>query len=371
MSNDKDPSSKQDFMSKGIDLTIRIAILAIIVFSCFQIFRPFLMPVVWAVIIAVALYPVFLKLKKLVGARNRLAGVIFILVSLAIIVVPTWMLAGSLIDGTVRLGRELQAGTFVVDPPPERVKTWPVVGERLYAIWDDASVNMVTVLRKFEPQIKVLGGRLVRIFTDLGVAVLQTIVALVIAGVLMMNSGGAGRLSRAIGKRLAGEKGVEMVEISGATIQSVVKGVVLIALIQSLLAGIGMVAMQVPFAGLWALLVLIVAVVQLPPWLILLPVIVYVFSVSDNTVANVIFAVYTLIVSGADGFLKPLFLGRGVDVPMLVILIGAIGGLIAAGVVGLFVGAVVLAVGHKLFTAWVGASQTEEVAAIETESKSG
>ena len=160
-----------------------------------------------------------------------------------------------------------------------------------------------------------------------------------------------------------------MVEISGSTVQSVVKGVVLIALIQSVAAGIGMVIMHVPLAGLWAMLVLIVAVVQLPPALILVPVIIYVFSASDNTVANVVFTIYALVVSGADSFLKPLFLGRGVDVPMLVILIGAIGGMISAGVIGLFIGAVILAIGYKLFEYWVADTYPKEVGAIGSESK--
>jgi len=371
MTNGNDSSNDQAFLNRGIDLAIRLALLATIVVACFNIFRPFLTPVVWALIIAVALYPLFLKLKKLVGGRNRLAGVIFIVVSLTVILVPTWMLTESLIDGTVSLGGQLEDGTFVVSPPPEKVKTWPIIGEKLHTTWDAANRNLDAVLKKFEPQLKTVGAWLIHTFTDFGGAVLQTIIALIIAGVLMMNSGGGSRLSRAIGQRLAGDRGVEMIEISGATIQSVVKGVVLIALIQSVLAGIGMLVMDVPLAGLWALLVLIVAVIQLPPWLIMIPVIIYVFSAGDNTVANVIFAIYALIVSGLDGILKPIFLGRGVDVPMLVILIGAIGGMIAAGVIGLFIGAVILAIGYKLFTAWVEDSWPEEVAAIESESKDG
>jgi len=369
MTNGNDSSKDEAFLNRGIDLAIRLALLAVIFVACFNIFRPFLTPVVWAIIIAVALYPLFLKLKKLVGGKNRLAGVIFIVVALAIVIVPTWMLTESLIEGTVQLGQDLQNGEVVVGAPPDKVKTWPVVGEKLYTIWQSANRNLETTLEKLEPQLKTVGEWLVHTFTDIGGAVVQTIIALIIAGILMMNSGGAGRLSRAIGQRLAGDKGVEMVDISGATIQSVVKGVVLIALIQSALAGLGMLVMDVPLAGLWALLVLFVAVIQLPPSLILIPVIIYVFSTGDNMVANVIFAIYALIVSFLDGILKPIFLGRGVAVPMLVILIGAIGGMIAAGVIGLFIGAVILAIGYKLFEAWVEDSYPEEVAAIESEAK--
>jgi predicted PurR-regulated permease PerM len=371
MADGNEPASDQANLSRGIDLAIRIAVLAVIVMSCFKIFKPFVTPVVWAVTIAVALYPVFAKLKKLLGGRNRLAGVVFIVVGLAIVIVPTWFLTESLVDSTVRFGRELQNGTYVVSPPSDKVRTWPLVGERVYTTWDAASQNLEATLQKMEPQLRSIGSWLIRTFTDLGAAILQTIIALIIAGVLMMNAAGAGRLSRAIGKRLAGDKGVEMIEISGSTIQSVVKGVVLIALIQSLLAGIGMVVMDVPLAGLWTLFVLVLAVIQLPPALILIPVIIYVFSTNDGTVANVIFTIYALIVSGADGFLKPIFLGRGVDVPMLVILIGAIGGMIATGVIGLFIGAVVLAVGYKLFMTWVQESWPEAVASSESESEGG
>lgn len=370
MTNGNDSSSDKKFFQRGIDLAIRLALLAVILFSCYRIFAPFLVPVVWAIIIAVALYPVFVKLKKLVGGRNRLAGVIFIVVALALVIVPTWMLTESLIDGTVRLGQNLEQGTVDIPPAPENVKTWPVVGEKLFAIWDASNKNLEGVLHKLEPQLKSVGAWLIHTFTDLGGAVLQTIIALIIAGVLMMTSSGGGRLSRAIGRRLAGDKGVEMVDMAGSTIQSVVKGVVLIALIQSVASGIGMLVMHVPLAGLWALLVLFVAVIQLPPSLILIPVIIYVFSASDNMVANIIFGIYALVVSVADGFLKPLLLGRGVAVPMLVILIGAIGGMISAGVIGLFIGAVILAVGYKLFEQWVEDSWPEAAAAIDSETKS-
>jgi predicted PurR-regulated permease PerM len=371
MTNGKDSSNDQAFMQKGLDLATRLAVLAIVVISCYKIFSPFLMPVVWGIIIAVALYPLFVKLKKLLGGKNRLAGAVFILISLALVVVPSWILTESLVEGTVKIGQELQDGTFTVQPPPDKVKTWPVVGEKLHAAWSAANQNLEAFLIKVEPQLKSIGSWLIATFTSLGAAILQTIMALVIAGIMMMNSAGGGRLARAICIRLAGDKGDEMVDISAATIQSVVKGVLLIAITQSVLAGIGMYVVNVPLAGLWALLVLVVAVIQLPPALIMIPVALYVFSTNDSTVTSVIFLIYALIVSGADAFLKPLFLGRGVAVPMLVVLIGAIGGMIVAGVIGLFIGAVILAIGYKLFEAWVEDSWPEEVAAIESESKGG
>ena len=154
-------------------------------------------------------------------------------------------------------------------------------------------------------------------------------------------------------RRLAGDDGPAMVGMSVGTIRSVVKGVILVALIQSLLAAIGLTIASVPAAGLWSLLVLIVAIIQLPPILILGPIIPWVFANNDSTGIAVFFTIWSLVVSGSDGFLKPLLLGRGVKVPMLVILIGAIGGMLRAGVIGLFIGPVILAVAYELFIAWV------------------
>ncbi len=360
MAANNSPSDDQVFTRRGMDLAIKIAVLAIIVFACFQIFSPFLMPVLWGIIIAVAVNPVFLMIKKVLGGRNRLAGIVFIVVGLALLIIPTWLLTDSMIEGTVKLGRQFQEGTFEVNPPSENIKTWPIVGERLYTTWTAASRDLQAVAQEMKPQLRSFGTWLISVFTGFGMTILQFVFALIIAGIMLMNSSGGGRISRAIGRRLAGDKGVEMVGISEATIQSVVKGVLLIAIIQCLLAAIGMYVAHVPMAGVWALLVLILAVVQLPPWLILIPVIIYVFSASDSTVMPIIFAVYAMFVSMADMFLKPLFLGRGIDVPMVVILIGAIGGMIVSGIIGLFIGAVILAVGYKFFIEWVEEARPAE-----------
>jgi predicted PurR-regulated permease PerM len=164
-----------------------------------------------------------------------------------------------------------------------------------------------------------------------------------------------------LASRLTGERGEEFAMLATKTVRSVAQGVLGVALIQCLLAGVGLLAAGVPGAGLWALLVLLLAIVQLPPILILAPIIVYVFSVSSTTVA-VIFMIWSIAVSMSDAFLKPLLLGRGVQVPMLIILVGAIGGMIHSGIIGLFVGAVVLALGYELFKAWLqeGQQTTEQ-----------
>ena len=177
-------------------------------------------------------------------------------------------------------------------------------------------------------------------------------VSIIIAGVLLANTAGGSQAARALARRLAGEQGTKGVELAGATVRSVAQGVLGVALIQSILAGLGCLLVGVPGAGLWALLVLILAVVQLPTILILGPIIVYVFS-TTSTIAAVLFAIWSILVGISDAFLKPLLMGRGVDVPMLVIFIGAIGGFMASGIIGLFVGAIILALGYKLIINWL------------------
>ena len=177
-------------------------------------------------------------------------------------------------------------------------------------------------------------------------------VSIVIAGALLAKAAGCSQAAREFATRLAGERGTKAVELAEATVRSVALGILGVALIQTLLAGIGFLVVGVPGAGLWALLVLILAVVQLPTILILGPIIVYVFSTS-STVTAVVFAIWSILVGISDAFLKPLLMGRGVNVPMLVIFIGAIGGFMTSGIIGLFVGAIIFSLGYKLFILWL------------------
>jgi predicted PurR-regulated permease PerM len=229
-----------------------------------------------------------------------------------------------------------------------------VVGDRTYEVWSAASRNLTATVERYGSQLKEVAGAALGAAAGAGWTVLHFVIAILIAAALMANAEPGHAFARRFATRLAGEDGAAFVELATATIRSVAQGVLGIALIQAVLAGMGMLAVGVPAAGLWALGVLVLAIVQLPPILILGPVIVYVFSASE-AIPAVLFMIWAIAVSFADAFLKPLLLGRGIDVPMLVILLGAIGGMMASGVIGLFVGAVVLALAYKLFTAWLEA----------------
>ena len=341
------------FQARTMDAAIRISLLALLLLWCFNIVKPFILPMFWGAIMAVAIYPLFVKAQTLLGGREKLAAVLVTLVALAILITPAVMLSGSLIESSQDLSADFEEGTLAVPPPAETVKGWPLVGEKLYSGWMLASTNLEAALVKYKPQVEAVGKWFISAAAGVGGGVVLFVISIIIAGVFLVYAqSGSQALETVISRILGQTDGKEFVDIAGATIRSVAQGVLGVALIQAVLAGIGLLAIGVPYAGVWALLVLLLAIIQLPPALILVPIIVYVFSV-ESTVPAVIFMIWSLLVSASDAFLKPLFLGRGMDIPMLVILLGAIGGMMLSGIIGLFVGAVVLAVGYTLFVAWL------------------
>ena len=360
MNNTSRSLDDKTFQSRVLESTVQIGLLVLLVLWCFNIIRPFILPVLWAAIFAVALHPLFTRLQAILGGREKLTASLMTLVALSLLITPTLMLSNSLIEGAMRVSDNIEAGTVSIPPPSEKVKDWPIIGKSLDKTWSLASTNLSAALHKFEPQLEAIGGKLLGAAAGASMGILMFIFAIIISGVLLVYARSSRQSIEAIASRLMGEfRGKEFVNLASATIRSVAQGVLGIALIQSILAGIGFMIMGVPYAGLWAFIVLLLAIVQLPPLLVLAPIIVYEFSVAD-TVPAVIFMIWNIIISGSDAFLKPLFLGRGMDIPMLVILLGAIGGMILSGIIGLFIGAVVLAVGYKLFMAWLAQDELSE-----------
>jgi predicted PurR-regulated permease PerM len=347
-------------LNRALEIAVRLGLLAVLVAWCFQIVRPFLDLVAWGMIVAVATYPPYRRLEAALGERRGLAATLFTLLMLALLIGPTLLLAGTLVEGAQKLASALSAGTLSVPPPPEKVGSWPLVGAPLERLWSLASVNVQAALREFEPQIKSLGLRVLSAAADTGIGILQFVAAIVVAGVLQAHASGGGQAARAIASRLGGQRGTQFTDLAQATVRGVARGILGVALIQSLLAGLGFLAVGLPAAGFLALLCLLLAVVQIGPILILIPTVIYVFSTS-NSVTAVMFLVWSVFVALIDNVLKPLLLGRGAKVPMLVIFVGAIGGLLGSGVIGLFVGSVVLALGYSLLVAWLERGR-EEVA---------
>lgn len=345
--------SNTDFTQNTIEAAIRLGLLLLLAAWCFRIIYPFIEPVMWGVIIAVAIFPLFVKLKSAMGGRNKLAAVLYTLTALALLITPTIMISDSLVETSQSLSEQYEQGLLKIPPPQDRVKGWPLVGEKLHGIWSQASDNLQGTVEKYGPQLRQAGEKGIAIAAGAGGGILQFFISIIISGILVANAAGAYNVTVKIFSRLTDQKqGIAFTHLSRDTIRSIAQGVLGIAIIQALLSALGMYVMDVPAWGLWTLFILVLAIAQLPPILVLGFVIAYVWSVSTTTPA-VIFTIYALIVSGSDSFLKPLLLGRGLDTPMLVILLGAIGGMIMSGIIGLFIGAVILALGYELFMEWL------------------
>ncbi len=354
-------SSKVDqrFLASAMASFLQIGALLVLLFWCFNIVKPFIGIVVWAVIIAVAVYPLHASLAAKFGERHKTSAIVFAVIGLAIILVPTFLLGESTLGGLKTLGQDLRAGTLTVRPPNPGVADWPVIGVKTYEIWSSAAANLQDTAAQYAEQLRALGQSVFNFVTGSLVGVLQFVVSTIIAGALLMQARGGYQASREIMTSLVGTaNGDRFTDMSISTIRSVVKGVLGVAVLQALAAAVGLLVAGIPVAGIWTGAVLVVAIVQLPPILVLGPIAFWYFSVADPVPAT-IFLVYSFIVSFLDGILKPMLLGRGLETPMLVILIGAIGGAIMSGIVGLFIGAVVLALGYELLVAWMAPDALE------------
>jgi predicted PurR-regulated permease PerM len=336
----------------AVEAAIRIGLIALLVLLCLQIIRPFLFAVIWGVIIAVATHPVFIWLQRRLGGRGGLAASLMTLFWLVLLIGPVSMLASALVDNDTTLGQALSDGRLKVSPPPATVVQWPLVGAPLARYWQLASVNLEAALDQVAPHLRVVSGFLLAKVAGIVFGLLQILVAVVVAGVLVVKAPVGRGISEAVSTRLLGDRGDEFVQLAAGTIRSVSRGVLGIAVLQALLAGIGLVVAGVPAAGLIAFFVLVLSAIQIGPGIILLPTIVYVFTSAD-TLTALLFAAWTVPVMLLDNVLKPILLARGVQVPMLVIFLGVVGGTLAYGIVGLFVGPVILAVGYKVFVAWL------------------
>ncbi len=360
------PDVSRNPTAQAIEIAIRLALIFLILAWCLHILTPFISIIAWGGIIAVAVYPPFQKLVEKLGGRKKLAVILIAILGVAVILGPIISLSTSMTHGATTLGTAIVQGKITIPAPPDYIEKWPLIGEKTFQIWNDASHNLGSFLKQYPHQLSIAGKTLLGTAAGVGVGVLQFVVSMLIAAVFLFNAEGAGGSLRRVAGRLTPQHGEELVGMTISTVRSVAVGVIGIAFIQALLGGLGLMFAGVPGAGLIAVVVLIAAIAQLPPILVLGPVAFYVFSADGNTV-GVIFLIWSFLVSSSDMVLKPLLLGRGVEVPMPVVLLGAIGGMITSGIVGLFIGAVILALGYKLLGAWLdmGIKTVDALAAAE------
>jgi predicted PurR-regulated permease PerM len=353
----REPADDRTQLNLALEASIYIGLGILLTIACLTILRPFIPLLTWGIIIAVAAYPGFKKLQLALGGREVVTAVVFAVLFLAFLIIPVVLLARTLVESVHTLAAHFKEGTLIIPPPPPGVETWPIIGAPLNSLWSRASRDLSEAVRSFAPQIKAAVPGLLSVSAGLGLTVLQFALSIVVAGVLLASAQAANDVTCSLFNRLFGAKGPEFQQLIGATISSVTSGILGVAFIQSVLAGLGFLVAGLPGAGLWAVTFLIAAVLQVGV-LVLIPAVIYMFAISSTTKA-VIFLVWCLVVAIVDNFLKPLLLGRGVAVPMVVVFLGAIGGFVALGLVGLFVGAIVLSVGYKLFLAWLDQAPTD------------
>jgi predicted PurR-regulated permease PerM len=340
------------------DVTIRMFFLIVIVAWCGMIMLPFASIMLWSAILALALHPLHSLLSKKLGGSPKLASFIIVFSFLAIVLVPTGFLIGSLIEEVKLLKVSFDAGTLAIPAPTEKVKEWPIIGGQLYDFWHNASANLQQMIVKYQDQLIQVGTKVGKGILGAFGAIVQILVSLIISGILLI-FGEAGEEIRKFFRKLAGERGDEYADMTVNTVASVVKGVIGVALILALLNGILFMLAGIPYAGIWTLLVFVLAVLQLPLFFITVPVVAYMFATKEFMPAS-IWTVLLIIAGFSDNILKPILLGKGASVPMLVIFIGVIGGFIFSGFIGLFTGAIVMSIGYKLLIGWIDTAKVED-----------
>jgi len=337
-------------------LAIQLLALALLLAWCFRILEPFVTPVVWSVILAVALYPLHKKFTQWLKGRKTLAAVIITILSLGLIIVPAIWLGISTAGEIKHFAAEYGAGHISIPPPTEKVKGWPLIGNKAYELWTQASTGIDSLVQKYPEQVKKAVGIGLGLLASVSKGVLLLALATILSGVFLAYGEPAGNFTKSLFNRLLGSSYFDMASIAALTIRNVVKGILGVAIIQSTLAAIGFVAAGIPAAGLWVLCCLILAIVQIGTLPVAIPVIILAWN-GDSTLTATLFTIWMIIVSVSDNILKPILLGKGAPAPMLVVFLGAIGGFILSGFIGLFTGAVVLSLGYKLFEVWMNESQ--------------
>jgi predicted PurR-regulated permease PerM len=344
-------TGNRDQIRRALEVSIHVGLLLLLATACLLILRPFLPLIAWGTIIAIAVYPGYVKVVTLIGGRDRLAAALCTLLLLAVLIIPVVVLTGTLVDGIQTLATRIKAGESIFPPPPPRIETWPLIGVPLKDAWNLASTNLTAALNAFAPQIRAVIPELLSASAGIGLAVLQWVLSIFVAGALLANAAEGERAAHLLSNRLFGGRGPEFERLAGSTVRSVTIGIIGVAVIQSIFAGLGFLVFKLPGAGLWAAVFLFGAVLQIGG-LVLIPAVIYMFAIGSTSKA-VMFLVWCAIVAVMDNVLKPLMLGRGVAVPVLVVFLGAIGGFVAMGIIGLFLGAIALSVGYKLLLAWL------------------
>jgi predicted PurR-regulated permease PerM len=364
-----DSELEQRASSSLLDVLIRASLIGVLAVLCYQVFSPFLTLMVWSIILAVTLYPLHQWLAHKVGGKQWLTSTILVIVGLLLIITPMALLMNSFADSVRHFIGAVQQNTLAIPAPREGVEKWPLVGKQIHDVWSKAHTDLPGFVRSMQPKIGELAQKAVAMVASIGSGLLLFLVSFLVASILMAYGESGARGSRAIFVRVAGAaRGEALAKLSTATIRAVALGVIGVAFIQAILIGLALLLAGVPAAGVLSAIALVLGIAQVPALIVTVPAIIYIWSSGDyRTAAAITHTIILLLTGMADNVLKPLMLGRGVDAPMPVILLGALGGMASGGILGMFVGATLLALGYQIFMGWIATSPNSDPAVSQNE----
>jgi predicted PurR-regulated permease PerM len=352
-----------------IELSIRLFVIGFLIYWTFVIIQPFGAMIVWSVVVAVALFPLFDKLSSWLGDRSTIAAALITAAALFLVIGPvTWMGVG-VIDPVKGVIAGLNNGDIAVPPPPESIKSWPIIGAQIHAFWELASTNLKSALAQILPELKPVGEYLLDMARNAGVGTLKFLLSVILSGFLLAYANQLMIGIRALARRIDPANGEKYLSLAGATINAVSRGVMGLSIMQAVIGGLGMYLANVPGANLLSIAILVLGIIQIGPLLIVAPVVFWAWT-NLSTPGAIGLTICMLSVNYMDNVLKPFIFAHGLSTPIPIIFIGVIGGVLAHGVAGLFVGPVVLAVVWEVGSAWVAeeiASTTPEKAAAKEE----
>jgi predicted PurR-regulated permease PerM len=336
-----------------VRIAIRLGLLAGVIYWSYILILPFIPILVWSIILAVALYPVFDALTRLLRGRRVLSAVLITILCLTIVIGPASWLVFGMVEGVRLFAEEFAKGNVSVPAPHESVKQWPLIGETLYDLWQLSSTNLAAALAKFAPYAQPVATTVLATVGSVGIEILKFLAAVIVTGFLFIPGPRLASGLRIFFTHIIPERSEEFIALAGATIRSVSRGVIGISMLQALLAGVGFIVADIPGAGLFTFLVLLLGIAQIGSGILMIPMIAWYWLTRDASAA-LLFTVYMVPVGFVDTALKPFAMGHGSQTPMVVIFVGVLGGTLAHGLIGLFIGPIVLAVGWELLAAWMG-----------------
>jgi predicted PurR-regulated permease PerM len=340
------------FNAMVIELAIRLFAIGALIYWTFIIILPFAVIILWSVVLAVALYPIFRVLAELLGGRPIVAAVLMTIAGLVLIIGPvTWMAVGA-IDPIKSVVAGFDNGDIAIPPPPASIKDWPFIGEQLYSFWLLASTNLRSAFAQILPQLKPAGEFLLDMAKSAGAGTIKFLASVLLMGFILAAAPQVLAGARALSRRIDPSSGEKFVDLAGATINAISRGVIGLSLMQAVVGGAGMYLADVPGASLLTIAILVLGIIQIGPLIICAPVIFWAWTTLASGPALAL-TVCMLTVNYMDNVLKPFIFAHGLSTPIPVIFVGVIGGVLAHGVAGLFAGPIVLAVVWELTKAWI------------------